>query len=75
MIFEISVSPCRTNLQIRYYPFFIPFPNQNNFRDSVLAELETEVPSDRRLTAVAYLFLPPLGSRFINLGSGPSLGS
>lgn len=54
---------------------FYPVPKSNHFRDSILAAFETEIPSDPRLTAVVYFFLPPLRSRFINLGSDSSLGS
>jgi len=55
MIFEISSSPFRANLQIRYYQFFYPIPKSNNFRDSTLAEFETEIPGELRLTAAVYL--------------------
>lgn len=67
MIFEISSSPFRANLQIRYYQFFYPIPKSNNFRDSTLAEFETEIPGELRLTAGGLLASPQLRNTVINL--------
>ena len=62
MIFEISGSPFRANLQITYYQFFIPFPNQI-ISDSTLAEFEAEIPGELRLTAAVYLLRLNLETR------------